>query len=34
MDALLGYLTEHCCAGEPCGVTPRATALTAVCSTC
>lgn len=22
MNALLGYLTEHCCAGEPCEVTP------------
>lgn len=21
MNALLGYLTEHCCAGEPCAVT-------------
>jgi ArsR family transcriptional regulator, arsenate/arsenite/antimonite-responsive transcriptional repressor len=20
MNALLGYLTEHCCGGEPCGV--------------
>ncbi|MEI7446874.1 MAG: metalloregulator ArsR/SmtB family transcription factor [Burkholderiales bacterium] len=22
MDALLGYLTLNCCAGEPCAVTP------------
>jgi ArsR family transcriptional regulator, arsenate/arsenite/antimonite-responsive transcriptional repressor len=21
MNALLGYLTEHCCAGQPCGET-------------
>jgi ArsR family transcriptional regulator, arsenate/arsenite/antimonite-responsive transcriptional repressor len=24
MNALLGYLTEHCCAGEPCEVSPSA----------
>ena len=22
MNALLGYLTEHCCAGQPCEVRP------------
>lgn len=22
MNALLGYLTEHCCAGQPCEVAP------------
>lgn len=22
MNGLLGYLTEHCCAGEPCAVAP------------
>jgi len=25
MNALLGYLTEHCCAGQPCEVTPAGT---------
>jgi ArsR family transcriptional regulator len=24
MNALLGYLTEHCCGGQPCGVAPPA----------
>jgi ArsR family transcriptional regulator, arsenate/arsenite/antimonite-responsive transcriptional repressor len=24
MNALLGYLTEHCCAGEPCESAPHA----------
>ena len=23
MDALLGYLTEHCCQGAACGVSPK-----------
>jgi DNA-binding transcriptional ArsR family regulator len=23
MTALLGYLTEHCCAGQPCSTTPQ-----------
>ena len=23
MDALLGYLTEHCCQGGACGVSPK-----------
>ncbi|MEJ7138134.1 helix-turn-helix domain-containing protein [Comamonadaceae bacterium SL12-8] len=23
MNALLGYLTEHCCQGESCGAIPR-----------
>jgi ArsR family transcriptional regulator len=22
MNALLGYLTDHCCEGEPCDITP------------
>lgn len=26
MNALLGYLTEHCCAGQPCEVSPQACA--------
>lgn len=25
MNALLAYLTEHCCAGAPCDITPSAT---------
>ena len=29
MNALLAYLTEHCCQGEPCEATP-----TAGCTTC
>ena len=29
MNGLLAYLTEHCCQGEPCEVTP-----TAGCSNC
>lgn len=29
MNDLLGYLTEHCCAGEPCVVSPACT--TKVC---
>ena len=24
MKALLGYLTEHCCEGQPCDATPQA----------
>jgi DNA-binding transcriptional ArsR family regulator len=24
MNALLGYLTEHCCAGQACELTPKA----------
>ncbi len=24
MNSLLGFLTEHCCAGQPCEVTPQA----------
>ena len=24
MNALLGYLTEHCCEGQPCDATPQA----------
>jgi ArsR family transcriptional regulator, arsenate/arsenite/antimonite-responsive transcriptional repressor len=31
MTALLAYLTEHCCQGEPCAVGPVSTAP---CSTC
>ena len=30
MNALLAYLTEHCCAGEACAVTDRDT----ICATC
>ena len=30
MNALLGYLTEHCCQGKDCLVTPQRNA----CSTC
>ena len=30
MNALLGYLTEHCCEGQPCEVSDAA----ATCSTC
>ncbi|MGE8657978.1 MAG: ArsR/SmtB family transcription factor [Achromobacter sp.] len=26
MNGLLGYLTEHCCQGEPCAVNPGACA--------
>lgn len=33
MDALLGYLTEHCCQGETCAVTPRRK-KPAACATC
>ncbi len=25
MNALIGYLTENCCGGVPCGVTPSTT---------
>lgn len=28
MDALLGYLTEHCCAGQACELTSRQTRTT------
>jgi ArsR family transcriptional regulator, arsenate/arsenite/antimonite-responsive transcriptional repressor len=28
MSALLGYLTEHCCGGQPCEVTPAAAPCT------
>ncbi len=24
MNGLLAYLTEHCCEGEPCGLSPKA----------
>lgn len=30
MNALMDYLTAHCCLGEPCGVTAPSTG----CSTC
>lgn len=35
MTALLGYLTEHCCQGQPCSTTdtPRKRSSTA-CTTC
>ncbi len=26
MNELLGFLTENCCGGEPCGITPTANA--------
>ncbi|PZQ74148.1 MAG: transcriptional regulator [Variovorax paradoxus] len=26
MDGLLGYLTENCCAGEPCAIDARSSA--------
>lgn len=29
MNALLAYLTEHCCAGQPCAVTPETNPKTA-----
>jgi hypothetical protein len=32
MNALLDYLTAHCCQGLPCGVS--ASASTVVCNTC
>lgn len=31
MNALLGYLTEHCCAGEPCDTDPRSAPLCTDC---
>lgn len=31
MNALLGYLTEHCCGGQPCG---EPVSLPGVCQTC
>lgn len=38
MGALLGYLTEHCCQGEPCSVTTPTTPTpakgTRACRTC
>ncbi|MEO6015801.1 MAG: metalloregulator ArsR/SmtB family transcription factor [Polaromonas sp.] len=34
MNALLGYLTEHCCAGGVCEVNTASTAATADCATC
>lgn len=38
MTALLGYLTEHCCQGQPCEVTPAgpagATPASTACQTC
>lgn len=33
MDALLGYLTEHCCQGAACEVTPKRKKK-AVCAVC
>jgi DNA-binding transcriptional ArsR family regulator len=33
MDALLGYLTEHCCQGATCAVTPARTRKSA-CAIC
>lgn len=33
MDALLGYLTEHCCQGNACDVTPMR-GKKATCATC
>jgi DNA-binding transcriptional ArsR family regulator len=32
MNALLGYLTAHCCQGEPCGVLPVAAAGAGACA--
>ncbi|MDE1997549.1 MAG: helix-turn-helix transcriptional regulator [Burkholderiales bacterium] len=34
MTALLGYLTEHCCQGQPCSTTESPTAGTRACSSC
>lgn len=40
MNALLGYLTEHCCQGEPCGMgasaanSPSAPCTPASCTAC
>jgi DNA-binding transcriptional ArsR family regulator len=36
MGALLGYLTEHCCQGQPCEAAPSASSPTASssCRTC
>ena len=36
MNAVLAYLTEHCCQGQPCPVSPKAGRgkKAAVCSTC
>lgn len=36
MQALLNYLTEHCCQGESCGVSTKTTASTdgMVCKAC
>jgi ArsR family transcriptional regulator len=31
MNELLGYLTAHCCQGQPCAVTPRRGAGRAAC---
>lgn len=33
MDALLGYLTEHCCQGVACEIEPKSVKKT-VCATC
>lgn len=33
MDALLGYLTEHCCQGAACEVSPKS-AKKAACASC
>jgi DNA-binding transcriptional ArsR family regulator len=37
MSALLGYLTEHCCEGQPCSTTDsptRSPGTSRACSTC
>ena len=35
MNALLGYLTEHCCQGQPCGLlAPAGAAAFPSCTTC
>lgn len=34
MDALLAYLTEHCCQGAACEVSPGKRKKAASCSTC
>ena len=38
MDGLLGYLTEHCCQGQPCAPTPETSsgkpARKRACTTC
>ena len=35
MNALLGYLTEHCCQGQPCGLlAPADVAAFPSCTTC